>query len=71
MVRVCTRLVAEIGAIEHTGDHIFGLMPLMASIANGAGGMVEDIEDPRAQSNVDVEVSFLRNVAVFPTSQDS
>ncbi|KAG8218642.1 beta-lactamase-like protein [Butyriboletus roseoflavus] len=44
--------------ITHThGDHIFGLLPLMASIANGAGGTVEDIEDPRAQShgNVDVE----------------
>lgn len=46
--------------LTHTGDHIFGLLPLMASIANGAGGTIEDIEDPRAQSrgNVDVEVGL-------------
>ena len=43
---------------ERTGDHIFGLLPLMASIANGAGGTIEDMEDPRTQrkGNVEVEV---------------
>lgn len=34
--------------ITHThGDHIFGLLPLMASIMNGAGGTVEGLEDER------------------------
>ncbi|KAF8592183.1 Metallo-hydrolase/oxidoreductase [Ramaria rubella] len=34
--------------ITHThGDHIFGLLPLMASCLNGAGGMVDGTEDPR------------------------
>ncbi|KAF8450529.1 beta-lactamase-like protein [Boletus edulis BED1] len=42
--------------ITHThGDHIFGLLPLMASIANGAGGTIEDIEDPRTQRQGDVD----------------
>ncbi|KAL4081622.1 beta-lactamase-like protein [Scleroderma yunnanense] len=37
--------------ITHThGDHIFGLGPLMASLANGAGGIVDDVEDPRVQN---------------------
>ncbi|KAA1473514.1 Metallo-hydrolase/oxidoreductase [Dentipellis sp. KUC8613] len=35
--------------ITHThGDHIFGLIPLMASRLNGAGGMVDAGEDTRA-----------------------
>jgi hypothetical protein len=29
------------------GDHIFGLLPLMASCLNGAGGTVDWVEDPR------------------------
>ncbi|KAF8524601.1 Metallo-hydrolase/oxidoreductase [Hysterangium stoloniferum] len=38
--------------ITHThGDHIFGLLPLMASCLNGAGGTVDGIEDPRAIVN--------------------
>ncbi|KAI9574675.1 Metallo-hydrolase oxidoreductase [Boletus coccyginus] len=46
--------------ITHThGDHIFGLLPLMASLANGAGGTVEDIEDPRAQTQGNVDVKPL------------
>ncbi|KAG6378724.1 Metallo-hydrolase/oxidoreductase [Boletus reticuloceps] len=45
--------------LGHTGDHIFGLLPLMASIANGAGGTIEDIEDPRAQRQGDVDVDPL------------
>ncbi|KAF8974176.1 beta-lactamase-like protein [Flammula alnicola] len=36
--------------ITHThGDHIFGLIPLMASLLNGAGGITEGGEDPRLQ----------------------
>ncbi|KAI0751105.1 Metallo-hydrolase/oxidoreductase [Daedaleopsis nitida] len=36
--------------ITHThGDHIFGLLPVLAMRLNGAGGMV-DVEDPRAAS---------------------
>ncbi|KAG2156206.1 beta-lactamase-like protein [Suillus clintonianus] len=35
--------------ITHThGDHIFGLLPLLASMMNGAGGTANGIEDPRA-----------------------
>ncbi|KAI0268334.1 Metallo-hydrolase/oxidoreductase [Gloeopeniophorella convolvens] len=35
--------------ITHThGDHIFGLLPLLASRLNGAGGMVDETSDPRA-----------------------
>ena len=30
-----------------SGDHIFGLLPLMASCLNGAGGTVDGVEDPR------------------------
>jgi len=42
----------------------------MASIANGAGGAVEDIEDPRAQTqgNVDVAVG-LSKLPQFLSSQ--
>jgi len=36
--------------ITHThGDHIFGLLPLLASRLNGAGGTVEGVEDPRTR----------------------
>lgn len=44
----------------------------MASIANGVGGMVEDIEDPRAQSqsSIDVEVGLPKGLW-FPSSQVS
>ncbi|KAL0067581.1 hypothetical protein AAF712_005296 [Marasmius tenuissimus] len=36
--------------ITHThGDHIFGLLPLMAACLNGAGGTADGIDDPRAQ----------------------
>lgn len=31
------------------GDHIFGLLPLLASRLNGAGGTADGIDDPRAQ----------------------
>ncbi|KAH9938068.1 Metallo-hydrolase/oxidoreductase [Fomitopsis serialis] len=37
--------------ITHThGDHIFGLLPLMASCLDGSGGMVNESEDGRLQS---------------------
>ncbi|EMD40577.1 hypothetical protein CERSUDRAFT_148714 [Gelatoporia subvermispora B] len=36
--------------ITHThGDHIFGLLPVLASRLNGAGGMTDPAEDPRLQ----------------------
>ncbi|EIW61573.1 Metallo-hydrolase/oxidoreductase [Trametes versicolor FP-101664 SS1] len=38
--------------ITHThGDHIFGLLPVLAGRSNGAGGMVDGVEDPRAQTS--------------------
>ncbi|KAI0776139.1 Metallo-hydrolase/oxidoreductase [Trametes elegans] len=37
--------------ITHThGDHIFGLLPVLAGRLNGAGGTVDGVEDPRAQA---------------------
>ncbi|KAI0307230.1 beta-lactamase-like protein [Multifurca ochricompacta] len=42
--------------ITHThGDHIFGLLPLIASRLNGAGGMVDETLDPRASGVLDSE----------------
>ena len=32
------------------GDHIFGIAPLMAGCMNGAGGMIDGVEDPRSSS---------------------
>ncbi|KAF8913780.1 Metallo-hydrolase oxidoreductase [Gymnopilus junonius] len=44
--------------ITHThGDHIFGVIPLMASLLNGAGGVTEGSEDPRL--NVETETAAL------------
>ncbi|KAJ3487982.1 hypothetical protein NLI96_g3157 [Meripilus lineatus] len=38
--------------ITHThGDHIFGILPLLASRLNGAGGTVEGVADPRAKAS--------------------
>lgn len=44
--------------LSFLGDHIFGLLPLMASCLNGAGGTIDGIEDPRVVANdvVDAEV---------------
>ena len=42
--------------MSHTGDHIFGLVPLLTSLANGAGGIVDDV-DSRAQSQEEHGVS--------------
>lgn len=40
--------------ITHThGDHIFGIVPLMASMLNGAGGITEGADDPRSQIDFD------------------
>jgi len=42
--------------ITHThGDHIFGLLPLLASRLNGAGGMVDEALDSRASGVLDSE----------------
>ncbi|KAK7060490.1 hypothetical protein VNI00_001255 [Paramarasmius palmivorus] len=41
--------------ITHThGDHIFGLLPLMAACLNGAGGTAEGVDDPRTQVDLDI-----------------
>jgi ribonuclease Z len=42
----------------YEGDHVFGLLPLLASRLNGAGGTAEGIEDPRIQDIGDQEVSL-------------
>jgi hypothetical protein len=39
-----------------SGDHIFGLVPLMASLLNGAGGVTEGGEDPRLNLNTETAV---------------
>ncbi|KAH9049114.1 beta-lactamase-like protein [Lactarius hengduanensis] len=40
--------------ITHThGDHIFGLLPLLASRLNGAGGMIDEDLDPRVSGVLD------------------
>ncbi|KAF9268131.1 Metallo-hydrolase/oxidoreductase [Marasmius fiardii PR-910] len=39
--------------VTHThGDHIFGLLPLMAACLNGAGGAADGAEDLRSQINL-------------------
>jgi hypothetical protein len=39
------------------GDHIFGLLPLLASRLNGAGGMADGVDDPRAKGLFNQDVS--------------
>lgn len=45
---------------HYLGDHIFGLLPVLAMRLNGAGGLV-DVEDPRAAAatSEDIPVSLL------------
>lgn len=42
-----------------TGDHIFGLIPLLASCMNGAGGVAgENAEDPRRNLETTIPVCW-------------
>jgi hypothetical protein len=41
------------------GDHIFGLIPLLASCLNGAGGTADGIDDPRMHIDTSQQVVFL------------
>jgi len=45
---VCDHLLRYHESDELLGDHIFGLLPLLASRLNGAGGTADGTEDPRA-----------------------
>ena len=38
------------------GDHIFGLIPLLASCLNGGGGTSDGVDDPRLQVDMDQRV---------------
>ena len=49
------------------GDHIFGLIPLLASCLNGAGGTSEAIDDPRLQVDMNQRVC-LSDVFLFVNS---
>ncbi|KAF9568990.1 Metallo-hydrolase/oxidoreductase [Agrocybe pediades] len=50
--------------ITHThGDHIFGLIPLMASLLNGSGGVAEGNADPRLDVNTDIP--FLQALEIY------
>ncbi|KAG6911238.1 hypothetical protein DXG01_003105 [Tephrocybe rancida] len=42
---------------DHEGDHIFGLIPLLASCLNGAGGTADGADDPRARIDIEQPVS--------------
>ena len=42
--------------LKTVGDHIFGLVPLLASRTNGAGGMVNEAEETRSANIVGSEV---------------
>lgn len=37
-------------SIQFSGDHIFGILPLLASRLNGSGGMVDDADDVRLEA---------------------
>jgi hypothetical protein len=60
------------------GDHIFGLLALMASRLNGAGGTAAGVEDPRTQINAEnpdpdevrgfCPVLFHPNLTLTPTA---
>lgn len=42
----------------HLGDHIFGIVPLMCGLLNGAGGMADGAEDPRLNIETSRPVGF-------------
>lgn len=44
---------------DPVGDHIFGLIPLLASMMNGAGGTTEGTEDPRSEVDRTTPVRIL------------
>lgn len=50
-----------------TGDHIFGIGPLIAACLNGAGGMVEGVADPRLNAQPDnIAVSNILSNSTIP-----
>ena len=45
------------------GDHIFGIAPLMAGCMNGAGGMIDGVEDPRSSNMSEyITVCYYTNI---------
>ena len=44
-----------------TGDHIFGIGPLLAGCLNGLGGMIEGVDDKRTKAAAlqNIEVSSI------------
>lgn len=44
------------------GDHIFGILPLLASRLNGAGGTVEGVADPRAKASTSQDPTDVRPI---------
>lgn len=54
--------------IHCIGDHIFGIAPLMAGCLNGAGGMIDGVDDPRTSrmpENISVSLDNKAFISLF------